>query len=110
MKANRNEEVIKLDESIPSMLTTIDNPFNPHINYDEWRNWDRDNGYNTEEAIGRFSPIVDDPYDEISQQNAIDTAYELILEFDPLGVYVLVFNDGSIDDMRFSNEEYEDLK
>jgi len=37
------------------LLTTVDNPFNPFLQNDEWRAWDRDNGYNTPGLIARYA-------------------------------------------------------
>nr|DAR66127.1 MAG TPA: hypothetical protein [Caudoviricetes sp.] len=33
------------------MLTTEDNPFNPWTQYELWRRWDIDHGYNLESYI-----------------------------------------------------------
>ena len=33
------------------MLTTEDNPFNPWTQYELWRRWDIDHGYNIESYI-----------------------------------------------------------
>ncbi len=56
-------------------LSTSDNPFNPHTEFDEWRRWDTENGYYTLEYIARTantsSNLTDKEYDTIIN-NAID--------------------------------------
>lgn len=74
------------------MLTTIDNPFNPKTEYDEWREWDKDNGYNTGEFLARLidSEKTFDIDDELLlSQRLTEVMYE-VLEHDVLNVYVLV--------------------
>ena len=95
------------DYEVPSMLTTIDNPFNPHTNYDSWRTWDVDMGYNTEELLGRYVPIDRDSFiTDVETESSLEIAYDQIIESDPFGVYVLVNYDGSIDtsDLEFDSE------
>ena len=51
-----------------SMLTTVDNPYDPYTQYDEWLSYDEQAGYNTNEAI----------------ESAIDE----IIRTDPIGLYI----------------------
>lgn len=81
-----------------SLLTTIDNPINPHNNYELWREKDRALGYYTEEAIARNIPLDRKAIeDDLEQQLVLDRAYDLVIEEDPFGVYVFINHDGSID-------------
>ena len=63
---------IIIDED--SMLTTLDNEFNPKTDFDKWLNEDRELGYNTNEYISRlanFDYDDDDVTSAIKYQNAV---------------------------------------
>jgi len=63
------------------MLTTVDNPFNPFTQFDEWYDWDVAHDYNTVAFLGRISKssqdlsladqllAVQDAIDEIITEN-----------------------------------------
>lgn len=74
------------------VLTTVDNPFNPHTHYEAWRVWDADHGYYTEEFIGRVANIpVDVDLDNDWLINTMTTlAVQSILDNDVLGIYKLI--------------------
>ena len=52
------------------MLTTDDNPFDPHTQFDAWYDWDNSNGYHTLQYLDRV--IITSP--ELSQADQ-DLAY-----------------------------------
>lgn len=57
------------------MLTTVDNPFDPFSQYDEWRAWDENAGYFSEALLGRIVHTSDDLSDadnDAAIQDAID--------------------------------------
>lgn len=57
------------------MLTTVDNPWNPFTNYDEWYQWDHDHGYDTPGFLARIAKISDDLSDadnDLAIEQAID--------------------------------------
>ena len=57
------------------MLTTTDNPFNPHTQWDDWKRYDEDNGYFTCEYLARVvrtSDKLSDADYEIAVQDAIE--------------------------------------
>lgn len=74
------------------VLTTIDNPYNPKIDYDKWQQWDEDNGYNTESFIARLIDIDEliDIDDELRLAERKVKVINEILENDVLNIYVLV--------------------
>lgn len=74
------------------VLTTIDNPYNPKTDYDKWKEWDEDNGYNTESYVARLIAMEGDfdVDDDLTLNNLIDKVYHEILEHDVLGVYILI--------------------
>jgi len=62
-------------DSIEYMLTTVDNPFNPFTQFDEWLTWDTNAGYHTSSLLGRITKTSDDLSDAdqaVAIQNAID--------------------------------------
>lgn len=69
------------------MLTTTDNPYNPHEDYDAWMFWDQSNGYFTAEYIARLmNPNVD--YD--NDDKALDNIYQEIIDLNITGKYILI--------------------
>ena len=75
-----------------SMLTTVDNPFNPFTQYDEWLSFDRDKGYYSCELLARVTKTSDD----LSQQDedlAIEAAIDEIIKENVDGIYKKVFNE-----------------
>jgi hypothetical protein len=74
------------------MLTTSDNPYNPKTDYDNWKQWDEDNGYDTESYVARVLAMQGsfDIDDEFKINSLLDKAYQDILKNDVLGVYILI--------------------
>lgn len=68
------------------MLTTIDNPYNPFVQFDEWFAFDESKGYCTCEYLARVARTSDElsPEDEAL---AINTAIDEIVELNILGIY-----------------------
>lgn len=57
------------------LLTTIDNPFDPFAQWDEWFEWDAAAGYNTPGLLARIAHVSDDLSEgdqHVIIQNAID--------------------------------------
>lgn len=74
------------------VLTTKDNPYNPKEDYYNWKMWDVENGYNTEEYIARLL-IMETTYDlddELIVNQLTNKVVNEILENDTLEVYKLV--------------------
>lgn len=58
-----------------SMLTTVDNPFDPFTQYQEWFAWDAAAGYHTPSFLARIaltSPDLTDGENELAIEEAID--------------------------------------
>lgn len=75
------------------MLTTKDNPFNPHEDYDGWKEWDESHGHNTEAFVARLldmEGIEFDVDDDLLINALIDRVYNSILENDVIGIYKLI--------------------
>lgn len=68
------------------MLTTVDNPFNPFTQFDEWLAFDRRAQYNTLEFLARVtnsSPELSDA----DQELAIELAIDEIVRENVAGIY-----------------------
>lgn len=72
------------------MLTTIDNPFDPFTQWDEWKQFDEDHGYYTCGYLARIAKTSDD-LSEADYDKAIDDAINEIVSFNILGIYRKAF-------------------
>lgn len=79
---------------IKSMLTTIDNPFNPFDDFDNWYTYDESMGYHSCSLLANFLSNdlminVSDKIKNYQQEQAIDN----IIKTDPLNLYTKVQRD-----------------
>lgn len=71
------------------MLTTVDNKFDFFTQFDEWKRFDEEFGYNTLGLIARF--MDDKPeMSETEYNQAIDKAIDKVLQIDVLDQYKVV--------------------
>ena len=84
-----DKELIDIPED-EMMLTTLDNPYNPKVDYNKWRNFDVDNGYCTEELIDRIADIPVDVEDPVTIDKMITEAIYSILDTPEFGIYKIV--------------------
>ena len=83
-----------------TMLTTVDNPYSPFTQWDEWFAFDRDHGYNTPGYLARIV-ITSDELSDADQELAIDSAIREIVEFNVLGIYKIISsNSDSSEDLE----------
>ena len=68
------------------MLTTIDNPYNPFTQFDEWFQFDEAAGYNTPQYLARIA-ISSPDLSEADQSVALENAIDEIVELNVLGIY-----------------------
>lgn len=68
------------------MLTTVDNPFNPLTDWDDWYNYDESKGYYTSEYLARITKTSDDLGAQ-EQDRATEEAIDEIIELNPDGFY-----------------------
>lgn len=68
------------------MLTTIDNPFDPFTQYDEWLAFDGRQGHDTLSLLARVV-ITSDDLSEEDQNFATEQAINEIVSEDPLLIY-----------------------
>ncbi len=79
------------------MLTTIDNPFDPFTQWDEWKRFDEDMKYYTCEYLARIAKTSDDLSDA-DNEIAIEDAINEIVSLNILGIYRKVFKKTNKED------------
>lgn len=89
-----------------TMLTTVDNPYNPFVQFDEWYAFDQQKGYYTTEYVARIAntSIELSDADYIAEVN---DALDEILFFDVLGIYRKVTKDNFEEIMSKEQSEEE---
>jgi hypothetical protein len=76
-----------------SMLTTVDNPFNPFTQFDEWYAYDVNAGYHTSAFLARIVKSSEQ-LSEADQSAAIEAAIDEIVDINALGLYRKITVDG----------------
>lgn len=82
-----------------SMLTTVDNPFDPFTQLDEWDAYDRSMGYHTLAYLARITWSSHE-LSEADQSLAIEQAIDEIVSENVLGIYRKVLSSNSTDSSR----------
>lgn len=72
-------------------LTTTDNDYDPFTQFTLWLLRDNELGYNTCGYLANVAKLSDDMTDKEVEEE-IERAIDEIIEFNPLGIYVKVFN------------------
>ena len=73
-----------------TMLTTIDNPFNPFEQFVDWYLFDCQMGYNTYSRIARLMPADDESLSSIEKDRIEDNIIDRLIRHDPFGIYTRV--------------------
>lgn len=68
------------------MLTTVDNPYDPFTQFDDWNAWDIRNGYHTLAFLARIVKSSSELSDA-DQSEAIEQAIKEITEANITGMY-----------------------
>lgn len=76
------------------MLTTVDNPFNPFTQFDEWYAYDSQLGHHTLAFLARVTRTSDE-LSEADQSLAIEEAIDEIVRENVSGLYRKVSSTGS---------------
>ena len=74
-----------------SMVSTIDNPYNPFTQWDEWYAFDERSGYHTTSFVARVAKTSDD-LSITDQIIAVNMAVDEIVKENVLGLYIKVEN------------------
>ena len=76
-----------------SMLTTTDNPYDPHTQFREWYVYDLSMGYDTCGYLARVT-LTSESLSETDNELAIEQAIDEIIELNVRGIYKkVVLND-----------------
>jgi hypothetical protein len=80
--------------TIEYMLTTVDNPYNPFTQFDEWYGFDEGAGYHSSGLLARVISTSDD-LSEADQSVAISDAIDEVVRENVLGIFRKIAEDGS---------------
>ena len=69
-----------------SMLTTVDNPFDPFEQFTSWFLFDVEKGYNTCSYLARIAK-TSDQFTEKENEEEIERAIDEIIKINPLNIY-----------------------
>lgn len=72
------------------LVTTIDNPFDPFKQFDDWYRFDNDHGYHTCEYLARVAKTSNDLSEEANAE-AINVAVDEIVRLNINGMYKRVY-------------------
>lgn len=67
-------------------LTTIDNPFDPFEQFNDWFEFDIEKGYYTCSRLARLTNLSDD-LSEVERNNEIEKAIDELIKYDFLDIY-----------------------
>jgi len=75
-------------------LTTIDNPFNPNTQWDDWLRYDEDHGYYTTAYLARIAKTSDE-LSTADYLDAVEQAIDEICKLNLLGLYtkLVIYED-----------------
>jgi hypothetical protein len=74
------------EELVEYMLTTVDNPFDPFEQFDQWYAYDRELGYDTPGLLARIAATSDELSD-LDQFLALQQAIDEIISENIFGVH-----------------------
>lgn len=67
-------------------ITTVDNPFDPFEQFDDWYRFDCDKGYYSCAYLARLTK-TSDSLSDVEYDQEVERAVDKIVEYDPLGIY-----------------------
>lgn len=82
-------------------LTTVDNPYSPFTQFEQWLAWDRQSGYNTLSLLARIAKVSDELPEPLYLQE-VDRAIDVIVELNPSGMHKKVVASDYNDDTNKS--------
>lgn len=74
------------------MLTTIDNPYNPFTQWDDWFQFDTSNGYHSLSLLARVARTSDELSEALQDQDIEDAILEIVQE-NVSGMHIRVTED-----------------
>ena len=85
-------------------ITTVDNPFNPFDDFDNWYRFDCDKGYYSSQYLARLTH-TSDSLSDVEYAQEVERCVDKIVECDPLGIYRKVIKEVSVPDDPEDSEE-----
>lgn len=73
-------------------ITTIDNPFDPIDEFDQWLLFDLEKGYYTSSTIARLTHLKDD-MSQYEEDTEVERAINRLIELDPLDIYIKIIKN-----------------
>lgn len=80
-----------------TMLSTIDNPFNPFEDFDSWFLFDVEKGYNSCSYLARIAKTSNE-FTEEEEAEEIERAIDEIIQYDFMNLYIKVKQPDSEED------------
>ena len=74
-------------------LTTVDNPYDPFVQFDAWYRFDCDKGYNSCAYLARIAR-TSDQFSEEENETEIERAIDEIIRYDFRNIYRKVKQEG----------------
>lgn len=74
-----------------SMLTTIDNPFDPFTQFDAWYQYDEEKGYHTPQFLAKIAKTSSNMSD-LDYEQEVERAIDEIVKFNVRGIDKKVTN------------------
>ena len=78
-----------MDDDVEHMLTTVDNPWNPFTNYDEWYAYDHTQGYDSPGLLARIANVSIE-LSESDFELSIEQAIREIVTVNASGMHTMV--------------------
>jgi hypothetical protein len=69
-----------------SMITTVDNPYDPREDFEAWYMWDTGQGYNTSAYLARVASVAEE-FPEAVRDRQIEDAIDEIIAMHAGGMY-----------------------
>ena len=79
------------------MLTTIDNPYNPFDEFDQWFMFDNDHGYGSCQYLARIAR-TSAALSEKENDEEVERAIDEIIKLDPFNIYMKYKVDNVVND------------
>ena len=88
-----------------AMLTTIDNPYSPFTEYEQWKEFDtvyNHNTYETLAVLGSFG-LLESELSEVEFEQHVNDTMNKLIDTDPIGLWIKVWPDSVIKAVELEN-------
>lgn len=70
-----------------ALITTVDNPYDPYNDFENWYRYDMDKGYNSCAYLARIARTNDDAMTEEENMQETERAIDEIIKYDFMNLY-----------------------